>query len=198
MTVKTQSTELATASVDDGKRVIDLNPSTTINPEDKILIDSVANGARAISYETLCQAVAVTLGIANIKDTADSAMQISTYDKNRNGKVDNAEALNGHSDSYFATADNLKDVSKVANAAMPKTTYDSDNDGVVDNAAKVNNHTVESNVPANAVFTDTLYNDTAVKQSIADNANAIKLKANGQNITFSVTSGGLLNVKQEV
>ncbi len=40
---------------------------------------------------------------------------------------------------------------------MLKATYDTDDDGVVDNAEKVNNHTVLSDVPANAVFTDTTY-----------------------------------------
>ena len=34
------------------------------------------------------------------------------------------------------------------------------------NADTVNNHTVESNVPENAVFTDTIYDDTTVKGSI--------------------------------
>ncbi len=41
---------------------------------------------------------------------------------------------------------------------MEKTVYDPDGDGVVDNATKVNNHTVNSDVPANAKFTDTTYN----------------------------------------
>lgn len=40
---------------------------------------------------------------------------------------------------------------------MLKSVYDTDNDGIVDNAEKVNNHTVESDVPANAQFTDTTY-----------------------------------------
>lgn len=40
---------------------------------------------------------------------------------------------------------------------MSKAVYDTDNDGIVDNAEKVNNHTVETDVPANAVFTDTTY-----------------------------------------
>mgnify|MGYP000936438463 CR=1 FL=1 len=39
---------------------------------------------------------------------------------------------------------------------MKKITYDADNDGVVDNAKKVNGHTIESNVPLNAAFTDTV------------------------------------------
>lgn len=39
---------------------------------------------------------------------------------------------------------------------MKKSVYDTNNDGSVDNAKKVNNHTVESDVPANAKFTDTI------------------------------------------
>ena len=40
---------------------------------------------------------------------------------------------------------------------MLKATYDTNDNGIVDNAEKVNNHTVQSDVPANAVFTDTTY-----------------------------------------
>ena len=40
---------------------------------------------------------------------------------------------------------------------MLKATYDTNDNGVVDNAEKVNNHTVQSDVPANAKFTDTTY-----------------------------------------
>lgn len=40
---------------------------------------------------------------------------------------------------------------------MKKATYDSNDNGIVDNAERVNNHTVLSDVPANAVFTDTTY-----------------------------------------
>lgn len=38
---------------------------------------------------------------------------------------------------------------------MKKSVYDTNNSGVVDNAEKVNGKTVQSDVPANAVFTDT-------------------------------------------
>ncbi len=37
------------------------------------------------------------------------------------------------------------------------STYDKNNNGIVDNAEKVNGFTVETNVPANAKFTDTIY-----------------------------------------
>lgn len=50
--------------------------------------------------------------------------------------------------------------SKVAAAGggdMLKSAYDSNANGIVDNAEKVNGHTVEADVPAGAVFTDTTY-----------------------------------------
>ena len=61
----------------------------------------------------------------------------------------------------------------------------------------VNGHTVEANVPSNAVFTDTVYNDSALVGRVKAIEDTLKLKANGQNITFSVTPAGLLNVKKE-
>ena len=55
------------------------------------------------------------------------------------------------------------------------------------NADTVNNHTVKSDVPENAVFTDTIYDDTEVKGSIEKvNSNLTKLKysevAGGKNL----------------
>ena len=75
-------------AIEDGRRVIDQDQSLVIFPEDSILIDSVTNGTRQITYEALCQAVAQTLGIAAIKQTADGAMQKSSYDKDGDGIVD--------------------------------------------------------------------------------------------------------------
>lgn len=45
----------------------------------------------------------------------------------------------------------------VVGGDMYKATYDTNDNGIVDNAEKVNNHSVESDVPANAKFTDTTY-----------------------------------------
>lgn len=56
---------------------------------------------------------------------------------------------------------------------MQKEIYDTDNDGVIDNAQKVNNHIVKSDVPENAKFTDTIYDDTNLKKLIS-NLNNIK------------------------
>lgn len=52
---------------------------------------------------------------------------------------------------------------------MSKSTYDTGNTGVVDNAEKVNNLTVETAVPPGALFTDTIYNDTAIQAAVALN-----------------------------
>lgn len=61
-------------------------------------------------------------------------------------------------DSLLSEIKTLKDsMGKLGYGDMMKSTYDTDGDGIVDNAKKVNGKTVESNVPANAKFTDTTY-----------------------------------------
>jgi hypothetical protein len=49
---------------------------------------------------------------------------------------------------------------------MVKANYDANDNGIVDDAERVNGHTVLSDVPANAKFTDTVYDDTAIKNDI--------------------------------
>ena len=50
---------------------------------------------------------------------------------------------------------------------MYTSVYDTDADGIVDNAKLVNGHTVNSDVPANAVFTDTVYDDTELRTTVS-------------------------------
>lgn len=45
---------------------------------------------------------------------------------------------------------------------MTKSVYDTNDNGIVDNAEQVNGHTVGIDVPSNAVFTDTVYDDTTL------------------------------------
>lgn len=155
-------------AVDNGRRIIDQDASLVIYPEDNIIIDSTTNGTRKISYEALCAAVAETLGIAAIRQTANGAMQKTVYDADADGIVDNAEALQGHGADYFAKASDLTPITSAISGKMDKSVYDADNDGIVDNAEKVNGHTVHSDVPAQAVFTDTVYDDTEIKGDIGD------------------------------
>ena len=56
--------------------------------------------------------------------------------------------------------------------------YDSDNNGIVDNSEKVNNHTVYSDVPSDAVFTDTIYDDTEIRTDIRQLQNNVMLLLN--------------------
>lgn len=155
-------------AVENGRRIIDQDASLVIYPEDSLIIDSTTNGTRKISYEALCAAVAETLGIAAIRQTANGAMQKTVYDADADGIVDNAEALQGHDASYFATATAMSDITGTVAGKMDKSVYDPDGDGIVDNAEKVNNHTVHTDVPAQAVFTDTVYDDTEIKADIGD------------------------------
>ena len=57
-------------------------------------------------------------------------------------------------------------IDATAGGDMLRSVYDKNNSGVVDNAEKVNGKTVEANVPANAKFTDTLYDDTEIRSLI--------------------------------
>ena len=172
----------------DGRRVIDQDQSLVIYPEDSILIDSVTNGTRQITYEALCAAVARTLRIDAIASAASAAMQRTVYDRNGDGIVDNSAALEGHAASYFATADALGAVIETANSAMQKSVYDTNNSGVVDNAEKVNTHTVDKDVPSDAKFTDTIYDDSEVREAIRQNTEDIQGLQDGI-IGLSVVDG---------
>lgn len=58
---------------------------------------------------------------------------------------------------------------------MLKADYDKDADGIVDNAAMVNNHNVYKDVPADAQFTDTIYDDSYVRGRVVANSHNIEL-----------------------
>lgn len=79
------------------------------------------------------------------------------------GRMNTAE---GNITSLGTAVDTINNTSLPAK--MDKSVYDSNGDGVVDNAKKVNNHTVEKDVPSNAVFTDTVYDDTELRNKIGD------------------------------
>lgn len=80
------------------------------------------------------------------------------------GKVPTAQlpVMDGHTHTNKAILDKITAGAKVSYnldnfGDMKKTAYDANENGIVDNAEKVNGHTVESDVPASAVFTDTTY-----------------------------------------
>lgn len=59
----------------------------------------------------------------------------------------------------------ISSIQSAAEGAMQKAVYDKNGDGIVDDAAKVSGHTVETNVPKDAVFTDTIYDDAPVQKN---------------------------------
>lgn len=69
------------------------------------------------------------------------------------------------------TFDVLNGIDGTGSGDMSKSVYDTDNNGIVDNAEKVNNHTVKSDVPENAVFTDTTYTSLPANGGNADTVN---------------------------
>lgn len=51
---------------------------------------------------------------------------------------------------------------------MQKSVYDKNGNGIVDDAERVSGHTVQSDVPAGAKFTDTIYDDTELQGRVTD------------------------------
>lgn len=87
----------------------------------------------------------------------DSIVNDYVYIESKAGNIDNGiiiDKLNG-SYGYIYNVNGSTDQDLNSQGAMLKSVYDRDNNGIVDNATRVNNHTVQSDVPANAQFTDT-------------------------------------------
>lgn len=77
---------------------------------------------------------------------------------------------------------------------MLKSTYDQNENGIVDNAEKVNNHTVLSDVPANAVFTDTTYTaGTGIEITAGNVINNTQTSAEWGNISGTLADQTDLN-----
>lgn len=66
-------------------------------------------------------------------------------------------------------------LSEKAGGDMMMSVYDTDGDGVVDNAELANGHSVNKDVPADALFTDTIYDDTLINDRVRANMNNISL-----------------------
>lgn len=61
-------------------------------------------------------------------------------------------------------------VGKLAN--MSTEVYDVDKDGIVDDSQRANAHSIESDVPADAKFTDTVYDDTELRTEVSEKMTA--------------------------
>lgn len=102
---------------------------------------------------------------ADGQDGQDGADGFSpTISSSKSGKTTTVTVVDAEGTKTFEILDG---VDGQGAGDMLKSVYDTDDDGIVDNAEKVNNHTVLTDVPANAVFTDTLYDDTEVRNALS-------------------------------
>lgn len=82
---------------------------------------------------------------------------------------------NGSSKILKRICQTINYLSENASGDMLKATYDTNDSGVVDNAEKVNGHNVDKDVPADAVFTDTIYDPTLMESRVESNQNNIQI-----------------------
>jgi len=129
------------------------------------------------------------VGLGNVDNTTDLLKPISTATQTAlDGKIDDGQVLTNvplgavFTDTVYDDTDVLKDADTVSPVTginklitqadvtgggdMSKATYDITNNGIVDNAELVNGLTVQTAVPLGAVFTDTVYNDTAIQAEV--------------------------------
>lgn len=104
-------------------------------------------------------------------DFVSEAQKVLDETKEVLGDVEKALPVGGTAGQVLTKLSDTDFDCKWSNAGqgdMMSSVYDTNHDGIVDNAEKVNNHTVDSDVPSNAKFTDTIYDDTEIKKSIAN------------------------------
>ena len=105
----------------------------------------------------------LTIGIPEIIDGTDG----SSVTNITSSKVGKTTTVNQYIDGVLANTFTVNDgLDGVGIGDMLASTYDTNNNGIVDNSEKVNGLTVKTAVPANAVFTDTVYDDTAILSAI--------------------------------
>lgn len=105
------------------------------------------------------------------------------------GNIDNGiviDKVNGVY-GYVYNKNGSDDIALNSQGGMLKTVYDTNNNGIVDNAERVNNHSVNSDVPFNAIFTDT----TVATNLTMANGNSIEL-------TIDKISQNLNNIDQSI
>lgn len=147
----------------------------------------------------------VASAIADAKKAGtDASSALTTYKTSNDAAVANAKKAgtdaSAHADALNTAID--KRVTALEGKEDKDTTYTFTDDTATDSSGmtqtvtvtKVNGHSVEANVPADAKFTDTVYDDTAIKAEIdtkltgkADKATSLS----GYGITDGVTTGGL-------
>ena len=102
-----------------------------------------------------------------------------------------ASSNHTHDDRYYTESEIDNKLSGKANISHTHTTsqitdFPTELPANAGNSATVNGHTVKSDVPENAVFTDTVYDDTEVKESISAQSTEIISIKNTTNFSHNI------------
>ena len=154
------------------KAVYDTNDSGVVDDAELVngLTVETAVPPGAVFTDTIYDDTAIQAEVdANTGHRNTASLHLSTTEREA---IDNSpNTPNGT--NPFATQ---QDIADAGGGDMLKSVYDTNNSGVVDDAEKVNNLTVETAVPPGAVFTDTIYDDTAIRADVDANTAAILTK----------------------
>lgn len=142
---------------------------------------SVADGVNNNDAVTLQQLNTVDTKAINAQNDATSAITLAN---NAQATADTKQTDLGLGSAgqvlaTNASASGTEWITINTSGDMAKSVYDSNDDGIVNaadyatNAGTVNNLTVETAVPFGAVFTDTVYDDTALSARVSQNENDI-------------------------
>ncbi len=134
------------------------------------------------------------IGLGNVDNTSDVDKPISTLTQTAlDLKVNYTDVLTTVTSTNKIVTQS--DISSLGGGDMLKNVYDTNNSNVVDNAEKVNGFTVGIDVPANAVFTDTVYTDSDVDSHLnqTNPTSGHVLSWNGSDYAWVAQSSGYSN-----
>ena len=149
-------------------------------------LESVAKTAINANYEDIQKLQDGTILIGNSEKL--NGATLSTYAEETLQNSDTKVPTSAQAKQYIDTAISQIDLSGYYTKREVDDIveiYDSDGNGIVDNAEKVNNHTVDIDVPANAKFTDTVYDDTEVRNLIGTKQNKLTSSNAGTGINIA-------------
>jgi len=136
---------------------------------DKTKLDGIEDGATADQTKTDIDALGINASTVNGKTVETNVPSGAIF---TDTVYDDSSVLK-YSDTVSAVTTENKlmtqdDVASLGGGDMLKSTYDTNSSGIVDNAETINSLTVETAVPSNALFTDTVYDDTSIQATVAN------------------------------
>lgn len=112
-----------------------------------------------------------------------SSNDVSNWDSKQDGLISGTNIKTINNQSILGSGNITIQGGGSGDGDMLKSVYDTNDNGIVDNAEKVNNHTVGTDVPSNAVFTDTVYDDTSIRQELNDKADSSDIPTKMSDLT---------------